>query len=202
MNYFYQEAKEILTDLENYRLEIHTKREELDQKIKDYTEVYQELKLETQASEMILNLKKLQKYNIKKTELENIDKHITDLEVILEKETEMIDKMKLENQEIVFTEKDVYEELEEQIRLYKEFSGMDVEKTEDGFLKIIFSNLNFEKIDAYVKLEISNNAYKIVDIFPKIDYKHLQEMLKLNSNFTYFLASLVENFIQHFDKKI
>ena len=164
--------------------------------------MYQELKLETQATEMILNLKKLQKYNIKKTELEIINKHIQELKIVLDKETEMIDKMKLENQEIVLTEKDVYEELEENIRLYKEFSGMDVEKTEDGFLKIIFNNLNVEKIDAYVKLEIKNNMYIIVDIFPKIDYRHLQEMLKSNINFTYFLGSLVENFIQYFEKKI
>lgn len=190
-----------MTDLENFQLEINSKREELDKKIKEYREIYQELKLEKEASEMILNLKKLQKYNIKKTELENLNKHIQDLKIILDKETEMIDKVKTENQEIVLSEKDVYDELEEHIRIYNEFSGMDVEKTEDGFLKIIFSNLNIEKIDAYVKLEICNNAYKIVDIFPKIDYRHLQELLKSNSNFTYFLASLVENFIQHFDKK-
>lgn len=191
-----------MTDLENYKLEINSKREELDKKIKEYNEIYQELLLEAEASKMILDLKRLQKFNIKKTELENINKHIQDLKVILDKETEMIDKMKSENQEIVLTEKDVYEELEEHIRLYKEFSGMDVEKTEDGFLKIIFSNLNIEKIDAFVKLEISNSGYSIVDIFPKIEYRHLQELLKSNTNFTYFLASLVENFIQHFDNKI
>lgn len=182
-------------------MEITNKRAELDLKIKELNDIYQELLLENQASEMILNLKKHQRYNIKKIELENINKQIQELKIILDKETEMIDKMKLENQEIVLTEKEVYEEIEEHIRLYKEFSGMDVEKTEDGYLKIIFSNLNVERIDAYVKLEIINNSYNIIDIFPMIDYKHLQDLLKSNCNFTYFLTSLVDNFIHYFNNK-
>ncbi len=188
--------------MENFQLEINNKREELDVKIRESKEALEEQKLEKQGAEMILNLKKLQKYNIEKTELENINKNIHDLNIILDKENEMLEKMKSENQNIVYTEKDVYGEIEEHLRLYKEFSGMDVEKTEDGFLKMIFSNLNTDNIDAYVKLEITNNGYGIVDIFPKIDYRHLQELLKSNSNFTYFLANLVENFILHFDKKI
>lgn len=200
--YSKKEAKDIITDLENNKLEVNNKREKIDNKIKDLYEIYQELNLESQASSMILNLKKVQKHSIKKTELENVEKKIQELKIILNKEIEINSKMKLENQEIILTEKQVFEDLEENIRLYKEISSMDIEKTEDGFLKIIFSNLNEQNIDAYVKLEIKNNAYKIIEIFPKIDYRHLQELLKANFNFTNFLANIAQNFIQYFESKL
>jgi len=145
-------------------------------------------------------LKKLEKHNLKKVEYQNIVKKIEELKIIELKEIKLNEKLKSDNKDIVLNEKEIYDELEENIKMYKEICFMDFERTEDGFLKIIFHHLNKNNIDSFVKLHVKNESFDILEIFPKIEYKDIQELQNM-TNLNTLLVKIVENFINYFDNK-
>ena len=188
-----------LVNTENFQVETDNILNDLSLKADKCNQIGQELQLEKSTIELILEKKKSQFKKMKNEILPNLMKKIKDFDLILKKEMEINRKIKTENHEILQNKSEIFEELNEWLLFYKEFSNLDIKKTEDGYLLIIFKNLSKNNKEAYLKFEITNNFYEIKEIFPKIDYKLSQEILKKNKNFTHFLASIADSFITYFN---
>lgn len=134
-------------------------------------------------------------------ELENVNKEIDSLKNILQKEIDFSNNLEYQQYDKPEMEKNLLNDLKNMIQNYKDFSNMDILRTDDGCLKLVFYYLNLNNTNAYIKLELKNNSYHINDIFPRVDYKSLEKILKKNNNFTVFLAHLVKSFVDYFDNQ-
>jgi hypothetical protein len=134
-------------------------------------------------------------------ELENVNKEIDSLKNILQKEIDFSNNLEYQQYDKPEMEKILLNDLKNMIQNYKDFSNMDILRTDDGCLKLVFYYLNLNNTNAFIKLELKNNSYHINDIFPRVDYKSLEKILRKNNNFTVFLAHLVKSFMEYFDNQ-
>lgn len=183
------------TILETY---YEAKEEETEKLIQKADETIEELKHDLATAKILYDTKKETQKHLKEEHLKTLNKKIEEYQAILDKELDLFEKIKSENEDILNDQTQISQDLNDALNLYTEFSHLDVVKTEQGHMKIIFSDLNTNKIDAHVKLEIKNNSYQILETFPKIECKNIQSLLK--TNFTTFLAQIALNFIEFFKK--
>ena len=120
----------------------------------------------------------------------------SNFEFLLKKETEIHNKMKSENNQVGYKNEDIINEIKQMIKIYKDAADIDVSKTDDGCLMIVFKNLLENKKDAYIILEVKN-GYKVIDIYPKINITHYEEELEKTRNCTLFLCKLANAFISY-----
>ncbi len=118
-------------------------------------------------------------------------------EFLFKKEMEIYNKMKVENNYLFSKGDSVTEELKEMIKIYKEIAHIELEKTKEGFLKIIFFRdikPNFE--GGSLVVEIKEGTFKVISVFPRIKITSFEEELKVSQNFTLFLTKVANEFLK------
>jgi hypothetical protein len=127
---------------------------------------------------------------------------LENLEYLYQKELEIQEKQNLEHQ-YTFNNKDaLLQQLKDMLKVYKETSHIDIEKTKENHLKIIFfrdclkNNKDF-LYECYVVVEIQEDKFYILKIFPEIkDLLALQNELNSTNNFTLFLTKIANEFLR------
>lgn len=173
--------------------------EHMNEKIEKIEKVFENLSLENMIVNEVSKYTKEKRKILVNEELENVNKEIESLKNILQKEIDFSNNLEYQKYDKPETEKILLNDLRNMIQNYKDLSNMDILKTDDGCLKIVFYYLNLNNTNAYVKLKLKNNSYQIVDIFPRVDYRNLEKILRKNCNFSIFLAHLVKSFIDYFE---
>jgi len=131
--------------------------------------------------------------------LQRIPSEFANFEFLFKKELEIHNKMKMENN-FTFTKNDaITSELKELIKLYKEISLVDLEKTKEGYLKVSFfkNTKNLKLPDgAYIIVEIKEGNFQIISYFPQIKISSFEEELHISHNFTLFLTKIAIEFLK------
>jgi hypothetical protein len=132
--------------------------------------------------------------------LQKIPDEFKSLEFLLKKEVEIHNKMKMENQFTSVKNDSLAAEIEEMTKVYKFIAHIDLEKTKEGFLKIIFfKNIPNSKLQegASVTVEIKEGTFKIISIFPQIKFTAYEDELQNSHNFTLFLTKIANEFLKY-----
>jgi hypothetical protein len=131
--------------------------------------------------------------------LQKLPSEFSNFDFLFKKELEIHNKMKMENSFLYSKNEALASELKDMIKTYKEVAHIELEKTKEGFLKIIFfKNVPNSKLHdgASLTVEIKEGSFKIISIFPQIKISHLVEELAAGNNFTLFLIKLANEFIK------
>ncbi len=117
-------------------------------------------------------------------------------EFLFKKEMEIYNKMKVENNFLFSKGEGIVEELKEMIRVYKEIAQIELEKTKEGFLKIIFFRGLKAEFEGNLVVEIKEGSFKVISVYPRIKITSFEEELKVSQNFTLFLTKIANEFLK------
>jgi hypothetical protein len=129
--------------------------------------------------------------------LNKLPAEVKNFEFLYKKELEVNTQLK----QVMMIEKreDFTQVLMNMLRIYKQISMLSISKTDRGYLKVNFKNLSQDNRDVYVILQVLNE-YKVIEICPNINIKHLEDELTTNKNFTIFLTKLASEILKHFSR--
>jgi hypothetical protein len=167
--------------------------------IKANNEVYLKLELEKNMIKDSISSKDREISELEFLVLKKLPSEFSDFEYLLKKEIEIYNKAKMENNNIYQKNEKLAGELKEMINIYKKIAHLDLEKTKEGYLKIIFfKNIPNSKIPegANIVIEILENNFNIISVHPKIKITPLDEELQNSHNFTKFLTKLANEFLK------
>ncbi len=117
-------------------------------------------------------------------------------EFLFKKEMEIYNKMKVDNNFLFSKGEGIVEELKEMIRVYKEIAQIELEKTKEGFLKIIFFRGLKPNFEGNLVVEIKEGSFKVISVYPRIKITSFEEELKVSQNFTLFLTKIANEFLK------
>lgn len=132
--------------------------------------------------------------------LQKLPTEFSSFEFLFNKELEIHNKMKMENNNLYNANEALSNELQEMIKVYKSVAHIDLEKTKEGYLKITyFKDLKNTKFPdgAHLVVEIKEGGFKIISVFPQIKITHFEEELQNSHNFTLFLTKLANEFLKY-----
>lgn len=131
--------------------------------------------------------------------IQKIPQEFQDYDFLFNKEIEIHNRSKSENYSIFLKNESLLKELKEMIEIYKGIANIDLQKTKEGYLKIIFfKNIKNTKLQdgAHLIVEIQEGNFKIISIFPQIKISHFEDELHNSHNFTYFITKLANEFLK------
>jgi hypothetical protein len=118
-------------------------------------------------------------------------------EYLFKKELELNYRIKQDSQNL--KEEDYTANLKNQLRVYKEISMISISKTDKGYLKVHFRNIDEDNREVYIVLQVLNE-YRVIEIYPTLNIRHLEDELMTNKNFTVFLTKLANELIKYFNR--
>jgi hypothetical protein len=131
--------------------------------------------------------------------LQRLPSEFANFEFLFNKELEIHNKMKMENNSNLNKNEKIAIELKELIKVYKEISLVDLEKTKEGYLKVSFfksiKNSNLPD-GAYIIVEIKEGSFQIISYYPQIKISDYEEELHQSHNFTLFLTKIALEFLK------
>lgn len=187
-----------INDYNEYESKMIESKNDLDNSIKNNNDTLNKLEVE---KNLLLSLNAIKEKEIQEMEflvLKTLPGELVNLEYLLNKEIEINNKLKTENNYLLSKNEDITQDLQTMINYYKEIANIDLEKTKEGYLKIIFfRNINFKFPEgANLIVEIKNGLFKIISIFPHIKITAYEEELQVTQNFTLFLTKLANEFLK------
>jgi hypothetical protein len=122
-------------------------------------------------------------------------------EFLYKKELEINNKIKQDLAQKGVVKKDFTNYIKNLLQVYKDISMLSISRTENAHLKINFNGLAKQPTipEVYVILQVLVE-YRLIEVCPNINLKHLAEELSINKNFTLFLTKLANELIKYLTK--
>lgn len=179
---------------------ITNERNDIENSIKTTNDTATKLELEKNTLEALISLKEKSITEMEHLVLQKLPAEFSNFEYIFKKELEIHNKMKTENNFLYSKNDAITKELREMIKVYKEVANIDIEKTNEGYLRIsFFKNIKSETFPiegGSLIVEIKENNFKIISIFPEIQISIFEKELQHTRNFTLFLAKIANEFLK------
>ena len=149
-----------------------------------------ELLLEKETLESSINIKTKEISSMENLVLKKLPNEYSSFEFLYKKEVAIHQKIKIEKTNYKGEKDMLIQEINETIDLYKNVSGLKLEKTNEGLLRIdFFQGKKDSKF--FLVLEVVGNLFKVVEIFPQCETKKYEVELNQDKNLTLFLAKIV-----------
>lgn len=123
---------------------------------------------------------------------------------LCKKEQEINSKMQTENNYLYNKNESLADEIKNMLKIYKEVSFLELEKTKEGFLKLIlFKELGHQRFPkgAHVVVEIRQGKFQIISTYPQLNVSQYEEELSKTHNFTLFVSKVAQEFLAFFKSK-
>ena len=190
------------TEYNIFESEINNEKMELDNTQRMNTEILEKLDLERT---MLFSTIAMKEKEIEETEnlvLKKLPQEFSNLEFLFNKEVEIYNKVKLEHNSVLTKNDQLQNELLELIKIYKETASINIEKTKEGFLKLIFLNLNTQGKESYIIVEIKEGNFRVKEIYPHFNTSQIEEELYSNHNFTLFITKIANGFLSYYNNSV
>lgn len=189
------------TEFNKFEADISSERLDLESIYRHNNGTLEKLELERNLLNSTLSIKEREILNTEDLVLKKLPLEFSNFEFLYKKEVEIYNKMKLEHGNFLQKNDLILKEVKEMLKIYKEIANIDIKKTEEGFLKIFFYNLNNFSKECYLTIEIKGGNYKIINVYPAItNINILEEELQITHNFSLFICKLVNTFITFFSE--
>jgi hypothetical protein len=188
-----------LNDFNDFEQTINNNRNEIENSIKSDNEVLLKLDIERNILYSSISAKEREINEMEFLVLQRLPSEFANFEFLFNKEVEIHNKMKMENNSNYNKSEKITAELKDLIKVYKEISLVDLDKTKEGYLKVsFFKNIKNSNISdgAYIIVEIKEGSFQIISYYPQIKISTFEEELQNSHNFTLFLTKIALEFLK------